>query len=316
MTGAPSQKEMNNRTVVYILSSAHSGSTLIDMMIGAHPSCTSLGEFKHIVERVADRSHNICAICRDRCVYWDRFAQVVEPPYYHSTAFEVFGTPILVDSSKSMNWIRSNLPYVGAEVKIVSIIRQGLATLTKAKRKHGSITKNHVMTWLDANLRLDSFIRDVSPRNRLTVRYEDLCDNTDAVLARVCNFLQISYKRSMEQFWTAHHHVIGGNTKPIALAQLHSGTRTVSELHPDVQDFISRNGFSIQLDNRYSNRLSERDRLVFEKYGGWLDARRGYRRSSIGSRFRFGYYSYLVKKQLRARASLIIKKFGSSNGLP
>jgi len=62
----------NRKKIVFIVSSSHSGSTLLDMIIGGHSLCFSLGEIVHLLHEVDIKG--ICA-CRkpiQECKIWSK----------------------------------------------------------------------------------------------------------------------------------------------------------------------------------------------------------------------------------------------------
>jgi hypothetical protein len=71
VTSAPEDRDLvsDAPTVVYIASAGHSGSTLLDLVLGNHPSAVSLGEVYHLPE---DRSGEQCACGAEvmACEFW------------------------------------------------------------------------------------------------------------------------------------------------------------------------------------------------------------------------------------------------------
>lgn len=55
---------------IYILSAGHSGSTLLDMMLGSHPSCESAGELIHLPMDMAMNKQCGCRQLMHDCVLW------------------------------------------------------------------------------------------------------------------------------------------------------------------------------------------------------------------------------------------------------
>lgn len=300
---------MTERTIVYILSAPHSGSTLFDMMIGAHPLCTSLGEFMFIEERIADRPDTICKVCRRTCEEWQDFIDIVESPHFHDAAFEAFETSFLIDSSKNVQWIEKSSRQTNARVKIIRITRNGLATFVKTKRKKGGLVEEHILAWANTNLKIDKYLNNVVPnQDVLLVAYEELCDDIEGTLRKICDFLVIAFNQQMLEFWTVHQHIMGGNAKPVTMNQLYFNTITKEELHPDALDFFERYGFSVKLDQRYLERLSEEDVRVFNKYGGWLNARYGYNANG-NLAVPLSFYHFLFRRKIKSLINRLRKKF-------
>ena len=245
-------------TIVFVVSSAHSGSTLLDLLLGSHSHCTSLGEFKHIGEKL-DSGGSICEICDRSCPQWERFEAEVRPPSYHDCAFKVLKTSLLIDSSKDLHWIKESIRHTSADTKIVRILREAQGSLVKRKRKAGEITEQAVLEWVRYNRKIDLYMNTFNDENKITVKYEDLCSNIDSTLLEICRFLEIEYHGKMKSFWEKRHHCVAGNSKPIALVKLYHGTTTVDRLHPDVQQFVDNHGFKIANDKRFEVDLASTD---------------------------------------------------------
>lgn len=60
--------------LVYIAGYGHSGSTLLDMMLGSHTHIESMGEIKHFIQNpsiVAGNSKCACGQYARDCRYWN-----------------------------------------------------------------------------------------------------------------------------------------------------------------------------------------------------------------------------------------------------
>lgn len=94
--------------------------------------------------------------------------------------------------------------------------------------------------------------KHVPEDRRITVRYEDLVENTTAALERLCHFLGIDFTESMLDFRTAVHHNVNGNDMKFASA---------SEL---------------KLDVAWKSQLKADDLAYFERQAGVLNREFGY----------------------------------------
>ncbi len=63
---------------VYICSSGHSGSTLLDMLIGSHSNIESLGEISHLPKNIALNTMCGCGLAVDECDFWRKVLARVE----------------------------------------------------------------------------------------------------------------------------------------------------------------------------------------------------------------------------------------------
>ena len=247
------------RSKIFILSHSHSGSTLLDLMIGSHPQCSSLGEFVHFSEKVTS-DKPMCVVCNSDCEVWQKFIHIHKKRSPFDAAFDAFGSSYLVDSSKRISWAQK---YGTKNDFYIHIVRYGLATLLKTKRKSGKIIPKNVNGWIKSNRNISKFVSH--SKHGIRVRYEDLVTSTVEELSRICKFIGIEYYDKMREFWKVKHHVIGGNSKPISAVRIFHNLVDFDDLHHDVQDFLRRSEKPIQLDERYKERFSDKERKMFEK---------------------------------------------------
>jgi len=266
-----------NKTVVYILSSSHSGSTLLDLILSSNSEASSLGEFFQVPRKFKDKKV-ICKLCGHDCIYWNNFRKHLKKykgRKYHDAAFDLFKTPILIDSSKNMKWIKEKTRSKNVNVKIIKITRYGLATLLK-KRKSSGVTEGSIKGWVKSNKKIDSFMSKFNKSERLFVKYEDLCASPSDVIGRCCEFIGMPYEDDMLDFWKTKHHITGGNSKPICMVRLYHKTMKLEDMQPDVVDFFERNGFSLKLDTRFTERFSASEVELFNRIAGKFCESYGY----------------------------------------
>jgi len=58
------------KRILFILSSPHSGSTILDLAIGAHSQCFSLGEIAALDEELPKDTHCVCGQRISNCAFW------------------------------------------------------------------------------------------------------------------------------------------------------------------------------------------------------------------------------------------------------
>lgn len=58
------------KTVLFIVGSGHSGSTILDLAIGAHSACFSLGEITQLHHAVKNNTHCVCGERILSCTFW------------------------------------------------------------------------------------------------------------------------------------------------------------------------------------------------------------------------------------------------------
>ena len=149
-TGKPAIK------VIYILGSGHSGSTLLDLLLGSHSQIESVGEMKTFQRCLSpgaadpDDNYRICTCGTPfhECAYWQRVRTALQDTCgtcdadlkthdagkfaeYNYTAFRAIldasGKSVICDSSKGLQQLKTLLLSPCFDVFIVHLIRDGRA---------------------------------------------------------------------------------------------------------------------------------------------------------------------------------------------
>lgn len=260
------------KSKIFILSHSHSGSTLLDLMLGSHNQCSSLGEFVRISDKIKKKLP-MCAVCDRDCSVWLKFKQLYRKHSLFDAAFSSFKTPFIIDSSKRVTWAKKHLT---KHDYCIHLIRYGLATMLKTKRKKGIIKSSDIQGWINRNAKISKFMKSINKKRRIFIKYEDLVTEPDKCLGKICKFLKIDYDSQMICFEKTHHHVVSGNAKPICAVQLHHHIKKIETMHPDVQDFFSLIKKPVELDTRYQSRFSPSEVELFNRIAGRISNKYGY----------------------------------------
>ncbi len=80
---------MTTAKVIYITSSGHSGSTLLDLLLGSHPKVASLGEVSDLAEYPQDNKHCTCRRLLPDCPLWSGVRRQIADTHN----IDIFATP-------------------------------------------------------------------------------------------------------------------------------------------------------------------------------------------------------------------------------
>jgi hypothetical protein len=185
------------------------------------------------------------------------------------------GTRVVVDSSKVGIRLKYLLRNPGIDVRVVRLIRDGRAVaLTYTDPANyadasapnlrgggdGTSRDRERLTpwdaaheWRRSNEEADALLARLDPTRQITVRYEELCTNTAAVLSKLWAFVGVSPFQFAEGWRARNHHVIG------------NGMRFDSSEE-------------VRLDERWKTALPPAALAVFEAEAGALNRRLGYTR--------------------------------------
>ena len=235
----------NKIKVIYILGSGHSGSTLLDLILGSHSYIESAGEidrfWRYILQQPAQtgEKERICTCGQriDKCQYWNKVryelkqicgkteinpesentTQFIENNYYFIKAvLGASGKKIFCDSSKNCfrldKFLNSNL----FDVQIVHLIRDGRAVAFSLKKKGERISNNNVYDyyqaiklWKKQNLNYQH--KYEKSANYLQLKYEDLVRYPKASVEQILAKLSLEFEPGQLSFSEYDHHNIGGN---------------------------------------------------------------------------------------------------------
>lgn len=166
---------------------------------------------------------------------------------------ETDGTSVVVDSTK--NPVRLKLLYMTGpdRFQTIHLVRDGRAVAASAMRRTGVGMREAARQWVRANRNVEWVLRSIPAAQKLRVRYEDLCDDTENVLRRICGFIGLDYVPEMIQLKRRTYHQVPGN--PMLFDRAHT---------------------VIQKDERWRQQLSARDRSEFARIGGEMNRAYGY----------------------------------------
>lgn len=94
---------MDNKKIILICSAGHSGSTLLDLVIGSHRKAFSLGEITHLPKNFALNTECMCGAAVKNCEFW----QAVAHRLVTSSGIDLYSDPYKLD-----------LGYINAQVVI------------------------------------------------------------------------------------------------------------------------------------------------------------------------------------------------------
>lgn len=226
------------RRVVFIASLGHSGSTLLDLILGGHPSVVGLGEVGGaVLPRPADGAEGRGPVCScghgaTDCGFWGAVLPrlAAEPAATDRRRYEIvldafagaFGPDaILVDSSKYLRWLSVLKDLDGVDLRVLFLVRDvrsfTISEIDNVARKRaegrayagvGPFTA--FRRWHAANLRTERFVGSHGlPCLRLG--YEELCLAPERLVPRICDFIGVPFEPSMLALERSASHVLRGN---------------------------------------------------------------------------------------------------------
>jgi hypothetical protein len=286
--------------VVFIMGRGHSGSTLLDLLLGSHSESFSLGELRMLAK--PGKTASVCGICSDSCPFWDEKVSRRVLAYHfssrgplarlrhraapfthslHGHLLAASGKRVVVDSSKQRVWIRQRLrPFHHWRTTrpfLIHLVRDGRAVANSFLRQFPDTDMaEFARKWKEVTLADMAFFDAFDPAAKLRIHYEELATDPAAVMEELCRRLELPFEHEMLRYWTHEHHLVRGNlgTRSLILRQREQFSVTPSawesqhDMQPFSEAYYQQVGLAIKLDQRWRHELSEEHVATFEAIAG------------------------------------------------
>jgi len=213
--------------LLYILSVGHSGSTLLDIMLGAHPKGVSLGElafkgdFLNISRKCSCGVEPLLA-----CKHWRRVNARLEKAeqgfeklrlaglsscsnneLFYRSLCDATGAQFVVESTKSVSRLRDLARCEHLEMHVVLLIRNPVAVAASNVRRGRSFWR-YTLAYL---INVSSQTHLSRHFSRSVVRYEELVQRPVATVERVFADARVSGEWPEREWQRQEYHLSGGN---------------------------------------------------------------------------------------------------------
>jgi hypothetical protein len=297
-----------NKNVVFIMGSGHSGSTLLELVLGSHPRVFGLGEVVNLyrgVDGPRDPFPRLCRICEERCPFWNDTVDIRVLEAHFSRAgylapirrwishqrenvyqrfFDWSGKDVLIDSSKRAHWIAQQLQprrnWKTFSPLLIYLTRDGRAVVNSKLRKYPEKgIELEAREWKARVESMNDFFARYPEGGRVKISYENLANNPESTARTICDFLHLDFEPEMLRFWKHDHHTTFGNAGTrslIARFRAQSAERQAATPASSVlANLRSRHGthyddvgLAIRLDLRWKRELTVEQLAAFEAIAG------------------------------------------------
>lgn len=236
--------------LIYIVGTGHSGSTLLDLLLGSHSSIESDGEICAFADYFASTSDLTpkqktctCGLHVDDCEYWQQVNQKLDLGSSYqdldintknqqdfeaknfqllSTILEVSGKTVFCDSSKQFKRLNRYLESDLFALTIVHLIRDGRAVGYSKQKKTAKKTDSSEGADKPKNAYFQSLkewqenngkiYQDLSSHpGYICLKYEDLVANPRAKLTQILAKVDLQFEQQQLEFWQTPCHNLSGN---------------------------------------------------------------------------------------------------------
>jgi len=268
--------------VVFTGAAWYSGSTLLGMMLGAHPAIFYAGEAnktRTLNDPSAPLKRRVCRACGPGCPIWDRLRLADREDLYEALSRRS-GRPIVFDSTKEIHWIESALDALGGAVavRLVVLTRDGRAVVSSRRRKLADATPvRELAAFWAQQMRGVEELAATFPGPVHRVRYEELTSRPEHALRALADFVGVAFDPRMCHPWSSEQHPLGGNDGPLLLlrrARAHAAVAGVITPDEPTRAWYAEHPIEVVSDLRWRRELSADDLAAFEAVAG--EANRAY----------------------------------------
>ncbi len=256
-----------------ICGAGHSGSTLLGLILGSHPSCFYCGEaakVRYLGDRDKPERKRVCKLCGEGCRLWSGFRWRPGTPLYDQVA-RAAGRPVVIDSSKNVAWIRERLSELAQPPLLIFLERDGRAVINSRIRKYPERPVERLIRDWREQIERTRELYDGHRGRRCRLRYEQLASDPEPAVRRLCELLELDFEPAMLAFERHEHHPLGGNNGAqylVARARLEDPAAAFVTLLPRNHDYYAGHGDGIHLDLRWRDELAPQHRSLFERLAG------------------------------------------------
>jgi hypothetical protein len=261
--------------VVHLVSFSYSGTTWLNLMLGAHPEAFSVGEVKNIPRF----GRGICSIHVDSCPFWSRFKWPSDENPYLQLARLTGKRIFIVNNSRKF---LEHETHPGIERKFVHLMRDGRAATASWLRKNpGKSMWSAAKLWAHDVRRDERLLARASAGEVESLTYERLLADTPAHMRRLCAFLGIEFDPVVVEYWRAtDRHYLGGNHGTIlSMLRMNDGAASLPENSYTRKwdlDYYQKVNAAKFVDERWKKELTDWQLRVFGLLAGRTNRRYGY----------------------------------------
>ena len=258
--------------VCFIIGAPHSGSTLVGLILGSHDSVFFAGEANKVSffnDPHFEDVRKFCRICGKECRIWNKIKPNGSNLYLQ--LHEVTKKPIIIDSTKNLEWIREQLDLTDInelETCLIFLKRDVRAVINSLARKYPNKPMEELIDSWNKQIRETKELFSAFKGRKIEMYYEDLTLNPDQIIENLCKFLEISYDPKMKNYYNYEHHSIGGNIGTHYLLLKAKNYDEAWLLTQRNEYYYRDHPLSIKLDERWKNELDQRDeKIIIERTG-------------------------------------------------
>ena len=131
-------------------------------------------------------------------------------------------------------------------MRMIYLVRDGRGVIYSKINREGDSARKASKTWVLENIKILAIKLLIPKYQSITIKYEELCKDPQYTFDRITRFLKIPQEKI--RFSKSSRHNVGGSP--------HRFDKTNTD---------------IKLDERWKYKLSAKDKMAFNVFGGWLN---------------------------------------------
>jgi hypothetical protein len=275
---SPSKSRSKPLRVVAVLGTSFSGSTVLNLILGAHSKIYAGGEMIGLLDQRNKLGGGSCTSCGLDCEYWDGIARdKIQKDNFYPLTKSIFGKDIIVDTSKSMDWftdilasgqnvnvrpvyvlmVKHPIRYLAScMINIGGAKPTGPVSRTLSRFSPAYARKALLTEWIGVLDRyydglLRNLPRDAGDADFHILHYERLVENQRKAVTPILASLGLEYESRLDNFYATDFHQIGGNNGAVFQVKKNwnGGDRDV----PEFRRKFYEQGPALKIDNKYAS---------------------------------------------------------------
>lgn len=154
---------------------------------------------------------------------------------------EVSGTKVFVDTSKGRWRLKLLHESSNLDVRAIHLVRDVKGVVNSRLRRRVDLdAREAAHQWVNLNRKLEITLQDLPREKQIQIRYEDLCQDVQGILAGLFAFCGVDPSVAIEDLVSTQHHIVGNTMRLNSLLRIKLDERWKSELDKSQQAEINR----------------------------------------------------------------------------
>ena len=212
----------------------HSGTTILDTILGKHSSVVGIGEGIRVLRGVKKKRtmpkrlrskeryelECTCGNLVTKCNVWGKTIEHIinndeesldkKFNYLSDKIYKNYGNEILiVDSSQSD--LDSTICFKNKyEIKVILLTKDIRSWVNSYEKKYNRSILRNVLTWYFVNRKIEKFLK-INNLDYLKIGYEEFALHTEEILQKIFSWLKIDDEKNLLSLSKSKSHIVAGN---------------------------------------------------------------------------------------------------------